>query len=240
MRHIPILMYHNIDTPPVGAKLRKLYVRKHSFALQMGLLKLLGYRGVSLRDAEPYFSGEKTGKVVVITFDDGYLDTLKNALPVLQKNGFTATCYCVSQRLDSYNQWDAEKLSVRKSLMNVEQLRQWNAAGMEVGGHSRTHPHLHKCSEEELHEEIIGGKADLEALLQQEISHFCYPYGSYNSRVIEVVQAAGYKSATTTQRGRAHSNSHPFELPRIFVGGHHWLPMLLMQIMTGYEDKRGK
>ena len=86
---IPILMYHNIDRPPQGAKLRNLYVRTGAFALQMFLLRLLGYRGLSMSAAMPYLRGDKQGRVAVITFDDGYVDTLKNALPILQKNGFT-------------------------------------------------------------------------------------------------------------------------------------------------------
>jgi peptidoglycan/xylan/chitin deacetylase (PgdA/CDA1 family) len=91
MSIIPILMYHNINCPPQGARLRNLYVRKNAFARQMFLLRLLGYRGLSMSAAMPYLRGEKKGRVAVLTFDDGYVDTLENALPILQKNGFSAT-----------------------------------------------------------------------------------------------------------------------------------------------------
>ncbi len=71
---IPILMYHNIDYPPKQAGMSGLYVHPGSFARQMAFLHYCGYRGVSLRELEPYLSGEKQGKVVGITFDDGYLN----------------------------------------------------------------------------------------------------------------------------------------------------------------------
>ena len=80
----PILMYHQIDASPArGTPLRGLTVTPGSFARQMGLLRLLGYRGVSMTGLEPYLRGETTGKVVGITFDDGYRNNLEHALPVL-------------------------------------------------------------------------------------------------------------------------------------------------------------
>ena len=57
---IPILMYHQIDVPPPsGTPLRGLVVSPDSFARQMWLLKCLGYRGLSMRDLEPYLEGKR-------------------------------------------------------------------------------------------------------------------------------------------------------------------------------------
>ena len=73
MSAIPILTYHQIDTPPAsGAPYRSLVVSPAAFARQMALLKTLGYRGMSMNRLEPYLRGEKSGKVVGITLDDGY------------------------------------------------------------------------------------------------------------------------------------------------------------------------
>lgn len=61
--NIPILMYHQIDVPPPsGTPLRGLVVSPGSFDRQMLLLKLLGYRGLSMRDLEPYLKGKKKAK----------------------------------------------------------------------------------------------------------------------------------------------------------------------------------
>ena len=69
---IPILMYHQIDEPPArGTPLRGLVVSPRSFAWQMNMLRILGFRGLSMRDLEPYLLGQKQGRVVGITFDDG-------------------------------------------------------------------------------------------------------------------------------------------------------------------------
>jgi len=239
MNITPILMYHNIGEPPEGARLRSLYVRTGAFARQMWLLKLLGYKGLSMSEAMPYLRGEKVGRVVAITFDDGYLDTLEHALPVLNSMGFSATCYVVSGHMGEYNEWDAAELMVHKKLMSAEQVKAWQAAGMEVGAHSRNHPRLTKCSDEELQNELAGSKADLEALTGKPVSQFCYPYGDLDARVAEAARKAGYDAATTTQRGRASPGDDPMLLRRILVSGSSMLHLFLIKLLTRYEDKRG-
>ena len=239
MSTIPILMYHNIGKPPEGARLRNLYVRATAFARQMLLLRLLGYRGLSMADAMPYLRGEKKGRVVAITFDDGYVDTLELALPILQKYGFTATCYFVSQRLGRHNEWDASQLQVRKPLMDESQLRAWQRAGMEVGAHSRTHPRLTECTDMQLDDEIAGSKRDLEALLGAPVTQFCYPYGDLDERVVAATRRAGYDAATTVQRGRARAGEDALLLRRVLVSGSTMPHLFLLKLFSRYEDKRG-
>jgi len=232
-------MYHNIGRPPAGAKLRSLYVQERAFAGQMRLLSFLGIKGLSMSDAMPYLRGEQAGKVAVVTFDDGYLDTLEAALPILRRHGFTATCYAVSNFGKSFNYWDADNLGVQKPLMSPAQLKQWVDAGMELGAHSRTHPFLTKCSEDELADEIGGSKQDLEQLIAAPVTQFCYPSGDYDDRVADAVRDAGYLAATTTRRGRAVAGADLFRLPRVLVAGHNPLYLFPVKLFTGYEDRRG-
>ena len=73
MNPIPILTYHQIDkAPPKGTPMRSLYVSKNSFERQMMTLKVLGYKGLSMSELQPYLLGQKQGRVIGITFDDGY------------------------------------------------------------------------------------------------------------------------------------------------------------------------
>ncbi len=238
MHPIPILMYHNIGHPPQGAKLRSLYVRPGAFARQMRLLRALGYQGLSMSAAMPYLRGEKSGRVAVITLDDGYLDALEHALPVLRANNFSATCYVVSGRTGQHNDWDAAALNVRKLLMSDGQVKEWHAAGMEVGAHSRTHPRLTSCTDAELLAEVAGSKSDLETLIGAPVTQFCYPYGDHDARVVAAVRQAGFSAATTIQRGRAHPGDNLIQLQRVLVGGRHFLHLFLIKLFTSYEDKR--
>lgn len=237
--NIPILMYHQIDVPPPsGTPLRGLVVSPGAFARQMLLLKLLGYRGLSMRDLEPYLTGEKQGRVVGITFDDGYQNNLHHALPVLRKHGFTATCYAVSSKIGGTNSWD-QGLVAEKPLMTETDWRAWLAGGMDIGSHTRTHADLNQASADQAREEIAGSKRELENILGCEVRHFCYPYGRFGAEHSQMAREAGYVTATTTRRGRMHAGDDPMTLRRVLVAQATHLLHFALKIGTTYEDRRG-
>lgn len=236
---IPILMYHNISALPPGARAaRGLHVSPRNFARQMGLLRMLGYRGLSMSAAATYLHGEVRDRVAVITLDDGFVDNLEHALPVLLRHGFSATCYAVSGCVGTYNRWDAAWVGVRKPLMSMAQLRAWRDAGMEVGAHSRTHPRLTRCDEKSLRSEVHGSKLELETGLGAPVTQFCYPYGDHDDRVVAAVRDAGFSAATTTIRGRAGPDDDAWRLPRIAIARHHVRLQVAAKLLTGYEDRR--
>jgi peptidoglycan/xylan/chitin deacetylase (PgdA/CDA1 family) len=235
---IPILVYHQIDeAPPKGAPFRSLYVSPAAFARQMALLKRLGYTGLSMTDVQPYLLGEKTGKVFGITFDDGYLNNLTHALPVLKKNGFTSTCYVVDGLLGQTNVWDAGVGIVQTPLMTAAQLLLWQDGGQEVGAHTKEHVDLMAVTELAAWAQIAKSKPALEAALQQPVNHFCYPFGKFDTRHETMARQAGYTTATTTVRGRVHAGADMMTLPRVPVLRSTTLPVLWLKVATGYEDR---
>lgn len=235
---IPILMYHQIDAPPPrGTPLRGLVVSPGSFARQMGLLRLLGYRGLSMRELEPYLAGQKQGKVVGITFDDGYRNNLDHALPVLSRHGFTATCYAVSGQFGGRNSWD-EGLVAQTPLMTHEEWGQWRDAGMDIGSHTRHHASLPDLDTAAAREEIAGSRHDLEQALGCEVRHFCYPYGRYTLEHAALAREAGYATATTTNRGRVQAGEDAYTLRRIMVACSTNLALFAAKVLTRYEDRR--
>lgn len=238
---IPILTYHQIDlAPPKGAPFRSLYVAPAAFARQMAWLKLLGYTGLSMSALQPYLSGERRGRVVGLTFDDGYVNNLTHALPVLRRHGFSATCYGVSQLLGQTNVWDRDVGIPPAALMTAEQLRAWVAGGQELGAHTRYHAHLNQCDAAQSEAEIAGCKAELEAAVDAPVTQFCYPYGEFSAAHTSQVQAAGYQAATTTVRGRCHAGADPLRLPRVPVLRSTTLATLWLKLATAYEDRRSQ
>ena len=239
LQPIPILVYHQIDqAPPKGSPFRSLYVAPAAFARQMLLLKLLGYTGLSMTGLQPYLSGERTGKVVGITFDDGYLNNLKHALPVLIRHGFSSTCYAVSNLIGQTNVWDEGIGIAQTALMNKSQIQQWQKNGQEIGSHTRNHVNLSETNDETSRLEITHGKTDLEAAVMASIEHFCYPYGRYEPKHRNMVMAQGFKTATTTQRSRCHNGTDMFEIPRIPVVRSTTLPQFWLKFASSYEDRR--
>jgi len=238
MKTFPVLMYHNIDDAPLGVASRGLYVRPTSFRYQMALLKYFGYTGLSMGELMPYLRGKKKGRVCGITFDDGYVDNVDVALPILHRYGHQATCYVVSNRVGRYNSWDSDRQEIRKSIMQREHMQLWLDAGMEIGAHTRNHIRLPQISNDcELADEISGSKNQLEDMLSYPVTQFCYPWGEYDERVVKATNDAGFEAATTTIERRAHLNVNLLEIPRIAIKRHHWLHVFLMKVASSYGDR---
>ena len=235
-------MYHQVDAEPSkGSPMRGLVVSPKTFARQMAAMNFLGYQGKSMGDLLPYLNGEKHGKVFGITFDDGYENNLRCALPVLKRYGFSSTCYIVANQVGKTNSWDLGRGVIQVPLMDAPQLQAWVDAGQEVGSHTLNHVNLESVSDAEQAMEISQSKALLEALVQQSagVQHFCYPYGGLNKTAVQNVKSAGYLTATTTVRGRAvQGQSDKLLLPRVLVSRTTTWMQLLMKCLSRYEDKR--
>jgi len=239
LRMIPILMYHQIGEPAArGTPYRGLTVHPAKFRSQMTWLRRLGYRGLSMRELLPYVRGERHGKVVGITFDDGYRNVLENALPVLADVDFTATNYFVVRQLGGGNVWDYREGVPHSDLMSVNELRAWSKAGHEVGSHTLNHPFLPTLSPELAANEIRDSRQALEQILGAPVESFCYPYGGESPALRQVVREAGYSNATTTERGLVRPDDDIMGLPRIFVARSAHLLRFLQKTLTALEDRR--
>ncbi|WP_373278665.1 polysaccharide deacetylase family protein [Castellaniella caeni] len=236
---IPILMYHQIGEPnPRGTPYRGLTVHPRDFRRQMGWLRLLGYRGLSMARLMPYLRGEKQGKVFGITFDDGYQNVLDHAVPVLEACGFHATNYFVVRQLGGSNLWDQAEGVPTAPLMSAQGLRDWLAAGHEVGSHTLNHPVLPRLSPELAANEIRDSRDALEQLAGAPVRAFCYPYGKYTAALAACAREAGYETATTTARGLARPQDDLFGLPRVAVMRSTLLVRFLQKCLTQLEDRK--
>jgi peptidoglycan/xylan/chitin deacetylase (PgdA/CDA1 family) len=232
---LPILTYHNIEKAP-ACRLPRLYVEPAEFARQMAWLARLGYRGVSLSEGLARLRAGKAARCAVLTFDDGYVDNLVHAAPVLGRFGFGATCFIVSDHIGDHNRWDTRLGEVSKPLMHAGQLREWQARGLELGSHTRSHPRLHELPADLALQEVVGSRRALQELTGAPIAHFCYPYGDCSAAVAAIVRGAGYESAVTGRRGRARASDDPFQLPRLSVNGGKSLLKFLLKVATPYAD----
>lgn len=235
---VPILMYHQIGIPPArGAYLRGATVHPRRFANQMILLKRLGYRGLSLKEGIPYIRGEKQGKVVVITFDDGYENVFENALPILKSLGFSATNFIVTDLIGGVNQWMLAKSKRPAQLMTKEQILQWRDEGLEIGSHTCNHVYLSQLSPQEQREELARSKEYLEKLLGEPVDSFCYPYGDIDQQAIESVKQVGYGWAVATHKGLARTDDNIWALPRVSIIRSNHLLRFYQKALTRLSDK---
>ncbi|WP_019854516.1 polysaccharide deacetylase family protein [Actinopolyspora mortivallis] len=218
----PVLMYHSVaeyDSDPYNVT-----VRPARFARQLCWLRLRGWTGVGVGHLlRAHRAGDARG-LVGLTFDDGYVDFETTVVELLRRHGFTATVFVLPGRLGGYNGWDGD--GPTKPLMTAEQVRCVAARGMEVGSHGLLHRRLSTLPHHEAVEEIHRSRAELEELVQDEVSGFCYPYGDLDTVTEQEVRAAGYSYACAV---RPPHRGGLFTLPRIYVGDRDNGPRLEMK-----------
>ncbi len=104
-------------------------------------------------------------------------------------------------------------------MMTSDELRALQRAGMEIGGHTLSHPILARLADAEAEHEIRAGKVALESLLGAPVAHFAYPNGKpgtdYLPRDVALAQAAGFSAALTTVWAGARRTGDHFQIPRV-------------------------
>ena len=93
---IPILLYHSISNDN-----SEMSLNVNFFERQIKYLKNNGYTSINFDEID-----QSVKKQIIITFDDGYKDVLVNALPILKKYDFKATCFFVTNLIGQDNIWD--------------------------------------------------------------------------------------------------------------------------------------
>jgi peptidoglycan/xylan/chitin deacetylase (PgdA/CDA1 family) len=208
LRPVPILMYHVISDPPANAPYPELYVPRASFAAQVGWLAAHGYHAVTLQQVFDSWRGARTlpAKPIVLSFDDGYLSQLRNAMPLLHARRWAGVLNLEVRNLAVV--WGIRPPGIRKLIR----------AGWEIDAHTINHPDLTTLDAAQLREEVAGSRAEIRRRFHVPVNFFCYPAGRYNETVVAAVQAAGYLGATTTNYGLARANEL-YTLARIRING---------------------
>ncbi|WP_329410055.1 polysaccharide deacetylase family protein [Streptomyces sp. NBC_00704] len=206
-----VAMYHSVGD--CSEDPYRITVTPERLEKQLRWLRRRGLRGVSVGELlAARGRGEGRG-LVGLTFDDGYADFLTDALPVLRRNGCTATLFVLPGRFGGDNAWDP--LGPRKPLLTADGVRRAADEGVEIGSHGLTHVDLTAADDLALKTETVESRAVLAELLGAAPDGFCYPYGTIDRRAVDAVREAGYAYACAIDPGPLNG---PHALPRLHVG----------------------
>jgi peptidoglycan/xylan/chitin deacetylase (PgdA/CDA1 family) len=185
-----ILLYHSIAnnskdphaTPP------------QIFHQQVKKIRLDGYQVVSLQEGlELMKNGTSLRKIVVITFDDGYRDFYRVALPILEEFHYSATVFIPTALVGKNAVWDSYDQS--KQLMTWEEIVDSTTRGITVGSHTASHRRLTECENGELEYELCSSMEALQQYLGDALPILAYPGGYCTEREKHAAVKAGYKYA---------------------------------------------
>jgi peptidoglycan/xylan/chitin deacetylase (PgdA/CDA1 family) len=195
----PILAYHQITAGDPSKELG-FAVSANQFERQMDYLYDHGYRCLSLMELLSFSGHKPPRRAFVLTFDDGYKDFLTQAHPILQRYGFTATVFLVTDLVGEQSNWVG---ATNTPLLTWEQVKTLHEAGISFGSHTCTHPRLLCLSDEQIWHELAASKECLEAKLGQEVPLLAYPYGESNDKSQRMAMQAGYKAACGVSVGKS-------------------------------------
>lgn len=229
-RRVAIVVYHNPTPEALERHLRYMARRANFIPLDL-LVSALVERDWS----------RIPPKSVVVTVDDGHADNVR-LVEIFRRHGVRPTVFLCSQIVGTGRRywWTAVPHRDRRALMaapneerlrllaerygytqlaenggrqslSVEELEQMRDV-FDFGAHTRFHPALPRCTDEEARDEIALSRREVAALGGRDCRHFAYPNGLYGEREVELVQAAGFASARTIDTGWNDAATDPYRL----------------------------
>lgn len=201
-----------------------------NFARQLRFLKRFG----TFIDADTALERLTTGqagaeRAFVLTFDDGYADTVEIARPVIEGERVPAMLFLVADWLDAPPA-DGQRYMDRAAAVR------WLAAGLDIGSHSATHRRFSEMSQAEAAADLGRAADTLATLAGTPIRHFACPWGVARvdylpGRDPDLAVAAGHRTFFTTRRGHATQAGDLLAMPR-HVLEPEW-PLYQLDVLMG-------
>ena len=204
---VSVLMYHMIGNQQGNAAI----MTEANLRLQMNYLRDHGYHPITMQELYDYVTkgAPLPEKPVCITFDDGYLDSYTIVYPMMKEYGFPWTLFLITDDVGKpYNR------------MTWDQLKEMaDSHTVTIANHTLSHPKLHNlATAKEKEKEIVEANQALKYHLGIDNAWLAYPYGDYDDEVVAIAKKAGIKMAVTTDAGRVHVGSYPYDLKRVYIG----------------------
>ena len=207
----PILEYHMInDTPDIDAK--SYSIPPSDFNAQLDYLQQNGYNTITMQE----FVLAREGKFnlpsnpIMLTFDDGYADNYEIMMPILRSHKMKAVVYVIANEIG------------KPGYLTIDQLREMQGRGIEIGSHTANHRPLIGLSQKELLHEIGDSKIFIEWSGINEAGSLSYPNGLYNDDAIQILKDKNYHTAVTGDAGLNDFDTNPYLLQRVNIPKPHF------------------
>ncbi|MGZ5470781.1 MAG: polysaccharide deacetylase family protein, partial [Nitrososphaeraceae archaeon] len=132
---------------------------------------------------------------IAVTFDDGYENVFKYAIPVLLEKNVTPTIFITVKYLGDRAGWilDINNNNYNEIILNEEDVKSLASKRVGIGSHTISHPYLSKISYLQAKKEITHSKSILENITSRKVTLFSFPYGDYNAETLNLAKDAGYE-----------------------------------------------
>lgn len=214
MPPVPVLLYHSVHDEPPGW-LAPYTVTRRDFAAQLDALLDSGRTPVTAGQIAAALSGgaDLPEQPIAVTFDDGYLDFLRHAMPEIAARAIPVTLFVTTGALAPYNR----SLLPDFPMLSLTQVARLDGIGIEIGAHTHRHPHLDTLTADSVTGELACSKQILEQVLGHEVTLTAYPHG-YSSRTVrEIARQTGYRAAFAVRDSLSPEADDPYRIARLTV-----------------------
>lgn len=209
-----VLAYHDVRATGDGYHVTPAQLVGH-----LELLRSSGMHIVTLATlVDAVEAGHDVHDLAAVTFDDALLGVAELAAPALARLEAPATVFAIARRLGAEPDWTAGE---QRTLTEAELQELAGVPVISIGSHASTHRSLPTLSDDELEDELHGGRDALMSLVGGPVDLLAYPFGHHDERVRRAARSAGYRAAFTFLNGRVEQGQDPFRLPRLTMGAHH-------------------
>jgi peptidoglycan/xylan/chitin deacetylase (PgdA/CDA1 family) len=189
---------------------------------------------VSLGEAQARIAtGRNQRPTACITFDDGYADNRRSAIPLLLSHRIPFTYFVSTNHVLGGESFPHDVATGCPLPVNtLAHLREMAAAGVEIGAHTRSHANLGgDLSHDELIDEIVGSKHELEVAIGRDVRYFAFPYGKHenlSAAAFRIAHEAGFSGVCSAYGGYNFPGDDAFHLRRFhadpeFIRFKNWL-----------------
>jgi len=176
-----LLIYHQVGT---GSNLQ-MDVKVGDFEWQLDWLAA-NREVVDLETAVEQWAEAGSDRLVVLTFDDGYLDLYSTAYPMLLARDMPFTLYLATEMIESANM--GAGVNGAHQYLTWEMVNEMKGSGLvEIGAHTHTHRDLRNIDEKEIRSELATSDDLIAARTGVNPRHFAYPWGYWSPRADTVV-----------------------------------------------------
>ncbi len=203
-----ILTYHSLDDSGSPISVAPEEFRGHVRWLASGRVPVVPLE--RLLELPPGADG------VALTFDDGFGNFGQIAAPLLREHALPVTLFVVTGHVGGDNAWGGREdpRVPRLPLLDWDQLGRLGEAGVTLGAHTRTHPHLTRLTPAQREDELGGAAEALRARTGRVPVEFAYPFGDLDGPVVEAARGV-FRLAVTTELGVLGGDDDPLRLPRL-------------------------
>jgi len=213
---------------PSNSELSRYAISIKEFKQQLNYLTEKGIRFVTPQEAEDYLSGRKliSGKLVLVTIDDGDLSVYKYAYPVLKDKNIPFLLFFIAGQAG--RKWDGF------TMCSWAQVKEMVNSGMcTIGLHTYDLHYFDSQSQKPVF--FLSNKQNLfaadtekginviEKQLGVKVTYFAYPYGFGTPSTDNILMKHGISNIFTLRDKVNHPGEPRFFIGRILITPNNWL-----------------